>query len=78
MKALGQTLMIIGVLVGVVTGVGIVVGWNPFHLPWLLSVGFIKLVLLAAVGFLGAGATLTRLAKRAAARQRGTAGSAVD
>ena len=75
---MGRVLMIVGVLVGVVTGIGIVAGWNPFHLPWLLSVGFVKLVLLAAVGFLGAGAWLTRLAKRAELREGNTVGSAVD
>ena len=60
--------MMLGATVGCATGIAMIAGWNPFHLPWLLSVGMVKLILLAAVGLMGGGAVLTRLARRARER----------
>ena len=60
--------MLLGAAVGVATGVGLLTGWNPLHFTWLLAVGFVKLILLAAVGLMAAGAVIIRLERRAELR----------
>lgn len=57
-----------GVLLGAAVGIGILAGVN-FPGAGLMAIGFVKLTLLAAVGLMGAGATLHRLARRERERE---------
>jgi len=58
-------LLALGVLVGAAAGVGLLVGFEPARLPaTLLNIAAYKLTFLAAVGLLGAGASLLRHARR--------------
>jgi hypothetical protein len=64
MKKLGSLLMLLGALIGVGASVWIAVGLDVAALPWLISVGLVKLTVAASLGVMGAGAVLTRLANR--------------
>jgi hypothetical protein len=68
MKRIGTALLILGVLVGITAGVWVMVGLDKVHLPWLVSVGLVKLIIAASFGVMAAGAALVRLAKKADAR----------
>lgn len=61
--------MVGGLVLGVGLGVVMVFGTPFISLPWLVSVGLAKLVLLASGGLMGAGAICHRLASRDARRQ---------
>jgi hypothetical protein len=67
MRPLGSILMGAGVVVGAAVGIGILAGVN-FPGSGLMAIGVVKLTLLAAVGLMGAGAALHRLARRDRAR----------
>ena len=77
MKPLGSVLIAIGALVGVAVGLGIMAGVTLPGVSWFIAVGLVKLTLLAAVGFMGVGATLIRLANRAERRNRIAQGTEV-
>jgi hypothetical protein len=66
----GTLLMVAGALVGFTLGIAVTAGFDPLHLPWLVSVGLVKLVMLASVGLIGAGAVFKRLATRSERRER--------
>jgi hypothetical protein len=68
MKPIGTALLILGVLVGVAAGIWVMVGLDKVHLPWVVSVGLVKLIIVASFGIMGAGAVLLRLARKADAR----------
>jgi hypothetical protein len=78
MKRIGAALMILGAIVGVVAGAWVVVGLDRVHLPWLISVGLVKLIVAASFGIMGAGAMLTRIARKAESRARADIGAGVD
>jgi len=61
--------MALGVLIGIAVGFGMLAGASVPGVSWFIAVGLVKLTLLASVGFIGAGATLHRLAKRAEKRK---------
>ena len=69
MKPLGSVLMITGVLIGFAVGIGMLAGVSIPGVSWFIAVGLVKLTLFAAVGFIGVGATLHRLAARADSRR---------
>jgi hypothetical protein len=56
--------MIVGALIGVAASLWITVGLDVVPLPWLISVGLVKLTIASSLGVIGAGAALTRLANR--------------
>jgi len=57
--------MWLGVAIGGAVGLGMIVGLKISPPPpWLVAVGLSKLVFFSGVGFIGAGATLHRIAKR--------------
>jgi hypothetical protein len=62
MKKLGSLLMVLGALIGVGASVWIAVGLDVVTLPWLISVGLVKLTIASSLGVMGAGAVLTRIA----------------
>ena len=65
MPRLGEVLLAIGAVVGVVAVVGLVVGFEPSKLPpALLNIAVYKLTFGAAAGLLAAGAVVRRHAKR--------------
>lgn len=70
MKKLGSALMVLGAFVGVGAGAWILFGPPAVGLHWLVSIGLVKLTLFASAGIMGAGAGLTRLARRADDRNR--------
>lgn len=78
MKKLGSALMALGAFVGVGAGAWIIFGRPAVGLPWLLSIGLVKLTLLASTGIVGAGAGLVRLAKRADHRNQLAARPSAD
>jgi hypothetical protein len=62
---LGAALLWLGVLVGVLAGLGLVLGFEPARLPAaLLNIAAYKLTFLAAFGLLAAGAVVQRYARR--------------
>jgi hypothetical protein len=65
MKRIGATLMALGGLVGLAAGVWVAIGIDQAELPWVVSVGLVKLIIVAGIGLMAAGAMLTRVAKRA-------------
>ena len=67
-RHLSTALLTLGVLVGVVAGVGLALGFEPARLPAaLLNVAAYKLTFLAAFGLLAAGAVVARYARRTGA-----------
>jgi hypothetical protein len=64
MKKLGSLLMWLGALIGVGASVWIVLGADVAAIPWLISVGLVKLTIGASLTVMGAGAVVTRLANR--------------
>lgn len=64
MKRFGSLLMAIGVLVGSILGISVIAGVKVGGVPLLVAVGLGKLTFLAALSFMGIGATLRRLALR--------------
>jgi hypothetical protein len=54
------------------------VGLDTVHLPWLVSVGLVKLIMVASFGIMGAGAVLTRIARNAEMHARANIGSGAD
>ena len=67
-----------GVLLGTSVGLAMLMGVRINGLPWLAAVGLVKLTIVAAVGMIGAGATMHRLAGRKDARDRLRAGPDQD
>lgn len=66
---IGKALLSLGLLVGVIAGVGIVVGFRPSMLPAaLLDIAAYKLAFIAAGGLLAGGAILRRYGLREDAR----------
>ena len=64
MQTLGRILMIGGAIVGAAAGVWVLTGSWDAGLPWLVAIGLVKLSVFGSFGMMGAGAALTRLAKR--------------
>lgn len=64
MKPIGKALLVLGALVGVVAGLWVMIGLDKVQLPWLVSVGLVKLIVVASLGIMGAGAGLMRIARR--------------
>lgn len=52
-------------LVGIAVSLALIAGVTMPGLPWLVTVGLVKLSYIASVGLIAAGAVLKRLAKRA-------------
>src|SRR5437870_3983664 len=70
MKRIGAVLMAFGGLVGLTAGVWVAIGIDRGGLPWLVSVGLVKLVVVASLGLMTAGALLARAASRAEKAER--------
>jgi hypothetical protein len=70
MRTVGNVLMALGALVGVLVGVTMMTGVSLPGLPWLIVVGLVKLTLVASGGLIAAGAVCLRLANRAEERKR--------
>ncbi|MDB4893618.1 MAG: hypothetical protein JWL61_5473 [Gemmatimonadetes bacterium] len=64
MKAFGQLLMWIGAAVGTVVGIAIFGHAGLSGVAWLINVALAKLGLMSALGLMGGGAVLQRLAAR--------------
>jgi len=64
LKPLGSFLMGAGFVVGAVVGVSLIAGINVAGLPLLVAIGLGKLTFLGAIGLMGVGAGLRRLATR--------------
>jgi len=64
MKRLGSLFMGAGLVVGIALGVGVIAGINVGGVPLLVAIGLGKLTFAAALGMMGAGAVLRRLALR--------------
>jgi hypothetical protein len=64
MKRLGSLLMALGVVVGAGAAAWIGVGLERAGLPWLVAVGLVKLIVVASLGILAAGAMVARVANR--------------
>ncbi len=79
MPRVGEVLLAIGAVVGVVAVLGLAVGFEPSTLPpALLNIAVYKLTFAAAAGLLAAGAVIRRYARRNEDAQRAgrlTAGS---
>lgn len=69
MKRLGSALMVVGLLIGGILGIGVIAGVKVEGVPLLVAIGFAKLTFLGAIGMMGVGAALRRLALRDEARQ---------
>jgi hypothetical protein len=67
--------MWLGAAVGTAVSAGMLVGIGLPGVPWLFAVGLVKLTLLAAVGLIGVGAVVRRIALRSEARARALPGS---
>ena len=64
MKRLGAVLMYLGLAVGAAGGIWLAVGLEKVQLPWLVSVGLIKLIVVVSFALMGVGAVLTRRARK--------------
>ncbi|HEU4994947.1 MAG TPA: hypothetical protein VFT29_09005 [Gemmatimonadaceae bacterium] len=69
MKRLGSFLMASGLIGGVVLGIGVIAGVKVQGVPLLVAIGLGKLTFLAALGLMGAGAGLRRIALRQEQRE---------
>jgi hypothetical protein len=70
MRQVGSFLLVLGLLVGGVTSLGFLLGFSSLGLPWLVTVGLVKLAFLAAGGLMAGGAVMHRLARRTEERAR--------
>ena len=70
MRRFGAFLKILGLVLGILVGCGILLGIPLPGLPWLVTVGLVKLSLVAALGLIGGGAALQRIARRSEERAR--------
>ena len=70
MRTIGNLLMALGALIGVLVALTMMTGVSLPGLPWLIVVGLIKLTLIASGGLIAAGAVCLRLANRADERSR--------
>ena len=70
MKRLGAVLLVLGALVGCIAGIWVMIGLDAVHLPWIVSIGLVKLILAASLGIMAGGAVLVRLAKKSEGRSR--------
>lgn len=61
--------MAIGLLIGGILGIGVMAGIKVGGVPLLVAIGLGKLTFLGAIGLMGAGAALRRLALRDEKRQ---------
>lgn len=64
LKRFGSFLMAIGLLIGGILGIGVIAGIKVSGVPLLIAIGLGKLTFLGAIGLMGAGAALRRLALR--------------
>jgi hypothetical protein len=64
MRRLGQSLMALGVIVGAAAAVWVAIGLDRVALPWLVSLGLVKLTIVASFGLMAGGAMLVRVARR--------------
>ena len=69
MRKLGNMLMLGGAAVGVGVGAAMLGGVHVVAHPWLVTVGLVKLTLIASGGLMATGAVCVRLANRAEQRQ---------
>jgi hypothetical protein len=70
MRTIGNLLMALGALIGMLVAVTMMTGVSLPGLPWLIIVGFVKLTLIASGGLIAAGGVCLRLANRAEERKR--------
>ena len=69
MKGIGTGLLLFGALVGMAAGVWVTIGLDVVRLPWLVSIGLLKLIVVASLGIMGCGAAVIRIARRREQRQ---------
>jgi hypothetical protein len=69
MRVLGNLLVALGVLLGVLVASAMLFDVTPPGLPWLVAVGIAKLTLITSGGLMAGGAVLGRLARRAEERE---------
>ena len=74
MRGLGSLLMVLGALVGVGASLFMLTGIPFPGLPWLITVGMIKLAFISSGGLIAAGAFVHRLGKRSDVLHAGAAG----
>ena len=70
MRRFGQFLMSIGLAFGALLGVGMLLPGHYLGISWLIAVGLAKVTLVSALGLIGGGAVLQRLANRESERDR--------
>lgn len=68
MRQLAALLMALGVILGVAVGLGLMLGLTVPGLPWLVTVGLVKLTLTGSLGLIAGGAVLRRFAIRSEQR----------
>ena len=61
--------MALGLLIGGIFGIAVIAGVKVAGVPLLVAIGLGKLTFLGALGLMGAGATIRRLALREEQRQ---------
>ena len=64
MRLLGRVLSLLGLGIGVLTGLSLLVPSGFTGLSWLIAVGMVKLSFAASIGLIGAGAVVTKIARR--------------
>jgi hypothetical protein len=69
LKRFGSLLMVIGLTIGGILGIGVIAGVKVAGVPLLVAIGLGKLTFLGAIGLMGAGAALRRLALREEKRE---------
>ena len=68
-SSVSKALLVLGALVGCVTGVALALGLRLDQLlPWMITVGMYKLAFISAAGLLVAGALLGRAARESSRR----------
>jgi hypothetical protein len=75
MRSAGKALLALGALLGAAVGLGLVFDIALPGMSWLVTVGLVKLSLIASGGLMAVGAGLQRLARRSEERERLSAGS---
>ena len=70
MRWLAKVLMLLGLALGSAVGLGMLFGASIPGLPWLVTVGLVKLTLAGALGMIAGGAFLHRIARRVDERER--------
>jgi hypothetical protein len=63
-RVVGRALLWLGLLVGIVGGIGLTVGFHFTGIAWLVAIGLAKLTLATSLGLMAGGAVLQRLAQR--------------